>query len=125
MKRVSIDLGNPVTSSDMFRFVVLFNYGGIYIDGDVFLLRDFQPLYSHELAYRWSFSNHYNTAVVKLFKGSTTVFKIHIAAIQHSYHPYDLIKMLKQFNITLMRLPSAFVDPVWRTIDSMDQVIEK
>jgi len=41
MKRVSIDLENPVTSSDMFRFVVLFNYGGIYIDADFFCCATF------------------------------------------------------------------------------------
>ncbi|CAG8837754.1 23455_t:CDS:1, partial [Cetraspora pellucida] len=42
-----------VKISDMFRFVVLHNYGGIYLDSDVILVRDMRPLYyaNFEFAY--------------------------------------------------------------------------
>lgn len=46
--------GDVVASSDYVRFVLLFLYGGLYIDADVLLLRDMRPFMgSMEWFYRW------------------------------------------------------------------------
>ena len=54
-----------VSLSDFVRFVVLDQYGGIYTDGDVIYLKDMNLLwYFGNFAYRWSFTNTINTAVL-------------------------------------------------------------
>ena len=54
--------GNKVVGlSDFVRFAVLDIYEGIYVDGDVFFLKDMQLLWSKSFAYRWSYTNNYNT----------------------------------------------------------------
>lgn len=39
--------------SDLLRLLVLYKYGGIWIDMDVILLRDFKPLMDQEFLYQW------------------------------------------------------------------------
>lgn len=59
--------------SDMARFVITYLYGGIYIDADTIFLRDWEELWGYRgaFAYRWShIKNEYNTAVLKMNKGS-------------------------------------------------------
>ncbi|CAG8682778.1 3925_t:CDS:2, partial [Racocetra fulgida] len=54
--------------SDLVRFVLLYRYGGMYVDADVLFLRDMRPVYhlDQEFAYRWSFWLNYNTAILRL-----------------------------------------------------------
>ena len=57
--------------SDLFRVLVLHNYGGVYYDADVILLRDFAPLLGKEWLYQWGSScNFSNGAVACLHKKS-------------------------------------------------------
>ena len=39
--------------SDLLRLLVLYKYGGIWIDMDIILLRDFKPLLDQEWMYQW------------------------------------------------------------------------
>lgn len=57
-----------VVLSDMARFLLAHRFGGIYVDTDTLLLRDFEELFgwSGAFAYRWSRMREYNTAVMKL-----------------------------------------------------------
>lgn len=57
-----------VVLSDMARFLLTHRFGGIYVDTDTLLLRDFEELFtwSGAFAYRWSRMREYNTAVMKL-----------------------------------------------------------
>ncbi|KAG0296662.1 hypothetical protein BGZ98_000868 [Dissophora globulifera] len=61
----------PVALSDEARFLILYHYGGMYLDADVLLLRDMSPLYDSgmEFAYEWSNTQQYNTAVLRLNRG--------------------------------------------------------
>ncbi|KAG0321756.1 hypothetical protein BGZ99_003689 [Dissophora globulifera] len=61
----------PVALSDEARFLILYRYGGMYLDADVLLLRDMSPLYDSgmEFAYEWSYTQQYNTAVLRLNRG--------------------------------------------------------
>ena len=57
--------------SDLFRVIMLHNYGGVYVDADVVLLRDFAPIIGGEWLYQWGSScNFSNGAVASLHKGS-------------------------------------------------------
>ena len=36
------------------RLVLLHNYGGVYFDADVLLLRDFAPILGQQFLYKWA-----------------------------------------------------------------------
>ena len=57
---------NSIAFSDFIRFLVLYKYGGIYTDGDVFYLRDMRPFWNKNFVHRWSFTENYNTAIMGL-----------------------------------------------------------
>ncbi|CAG8476712.1 6799_t:CDS:1 [Acaulospora morrowiae] len=115
----------PVSFSDMVRFVVLYKYGGIYIDADVLLLRDMRPLYyaNFEFSYRWSFTSQYNTAVLRLRRHSPTSKRIISQATRNkmNFHPLRIRKYLKtnknyktkEINKQLYMLPVGLFDPLW------------
>lgn len=67
-KKMNLNAGKLVAISDLVRFMVLDIYPGIYIDGDVILLRDLQPLWNINFAYRWSYTGNINTAVLGINK---------------------------------------------------------
>jgi len=59
------------SAGDLFRILVLHNYGGLYVDFDVVFLRDFSPILDQEFMYKWSFQEEMiNGAVMRMFKGS-------------------------------------------------------
>ncbi|KAG0236565.1 hypothetical protein BGW42_003220 [Actinomortierella wolfii] len=68
----------PVALSDEARFLILNRNGGVYLDADVLLLRDLSPLYDAgiEFAYEWSHTLMYNTAILRLYAGSTVARRI-------------------------------------------------
>jgi len=72
----------PVALSDEARFLILHRYGGMYLDADVLLLKDMSPFYDAgvEFAYEWSNTEMYNTAVLRLNKGSSVAKRILEAA---------------------------------------------
>ena len=59
-----IESGSLVSLSDLVRFVVLDVYGGIYTDGDVIYLKCMRELWQYTFAYRWSYTERLNTAVL-------------------------------------------------------------
>jgi hypothetical protein len=55
---------------DLFRILALHNYGGVYVDMDVVLLRSLGVLLGQEFIYQWEgFDGVYNGAVMHLRKG--------------------------------------------------------
>ena len=58
--------------TDLVRFMVLEEYGGIYVDVDTIFLRDYYPLRNKEFVYPWSNFAKYgvNTAVLSLHRHS-------------------------------------------------------
>lgn len=52
--RASAAAGSHVAYSDAVRFLVLYRFGGIYIDGDVLLLRNLEPFSHYDFVYEWS-----------------------------------------------------------------------
>ncbi|KAG0276873.1 hypothetical protein BGZ95_006916 [Linnemannia exigua] len=68
----------PVALSDEARFLILNRNGGIYLDADVLLLKDMSPFFDSgiEFAYEWSNTGMYNTAILRLFPGSSVARRI-------------------------------------------------
>ena len=56
---------------DLFRILALHNYGGVYVDMDMVLLRSLGALLDQEFIYQWErFDDMYNGAIMHLRKGS-------------------------------------------------------
>ncbi|CAF4957224.1 unnamed protein product [Rotaria sp. Silwood1] len=110
--------------SDVLRFIILHEFGGIYIDVDALLLRDLQPFFSYEFGYRWSFLNGFNTGVLRLFAKSN-VSSIIINRARQTKSPYEFFpsSLEKRHSLpaNFYRLPSAFFDPIWLAVDEVDQ----
>ncbi|KIJ40160.1 hypothetical protein M422DRAFT_230324 [Sphaerobolus stellatus SS14] len=105
--------------SDMARFVLCHRFGGVYLDADTVLLRDWEELWGWKgaFAYRWSRLPLYNTAVLKLNKGSALGTFLIRTALRHGldFHPMTISQYTKDSGLDslLLRLPDAVFDPAW------------
>ena len=67
----SIDDSQGYLRGDLMRLLLLHNYGGVWVDADVLLLRDFAPILGQQFLYKWGgHCDELNGAVVRMFKGS-------------------------------------------------------
>lgn len=120
----------PVAFSDMVRFVVLLLYGGLYVDADTLLLRDFRPLYHSNLEFstQWSATPNFNTAVLRLRRNSTIARALFTRAVRNGmrFHPFNITKYAQDIDscsgdngtgFTLARVPVPVFDPVWTKND--------
>ncbi|KAK4046436.1 hypothetical protein OIO90_006568 [Microbotryomycetes sp. JL221] len=113
-----------VVLSDMARFVLTYRFGGIYLDADTILLRDWEELFNWRgaFAYRWSRLPLYNTAVLKMQRGSMTgdwLFKTAVAN-GNDFHPMTLSRYTKDAHMDglILRLPDALFDPPWLNVEN-------
>lgn len=62
----------PQTKSDLLRLLLLYKYGGVWIDTDTILLRDLRPIveYFGEFGGRFAMNQKFNNAILSLRKGS-------------------------------------------------------
>jgi WD repeat and SOF domain-containing protein 1 len=108
-----------VILSDIARFVLCHRYGGTYLDADTIFLRDWEELWGWKgaFAYRWSRLEKYNTAVLRLNKGSALGSWLFRTALKNDmdFHPFKLSVYAKQAMVEglLLRLPDALFDPAW------------
>lgn len=108
-----------VVLSDMARFVLTHRFGGVYLDADTLLLRDWQELFGWHgaFAYRWSRLEKYNTAVLKMQRGSALGNFLFRTAVANGldFHPMTISRYTKDAGLEglLLRLPDALFDPAW------------
>lgn len=108
-----------VILSDVARFILCHRFGGIYLDADMLILRDWEELWgwSGAFAYRWSRLAKYNTAVLRLNKGSAMGTFLLRTAFRNGldFHPMTVSKYTKEAHMDnlLLRLPDALFDPAW------------
>jgi WD repeat and SOF domain-containing protein 1 len=108
-----------VIISDMARFVLCHRFGGIYLDADTIFLRDWEELWGWKgaFAYRWSRLEKYNTAVLRLNKGSAIGSFLFRTALKNGldFHPMSISKYTKDAHLEglLLRLPDALFDSAW------------
>ncbi|BEI81432.1 hypothetical protein CcaverHIS002_0205920 [Cutaneotrichosporon cavernicola] len=116
-----------VILSDMARFVLTYRYGGIYLDADTLFLRDWEELWNYrgQFAYRWSFHKKYNTAVLKLHKGSALSTFLFKTALENGldFHPMTVSSYLKDAGLDklLVRIPDALFDPAWLNMERLQR----
>lgn len=108
-----------VVLSDMARFVLTYRFGGIYLDADTLLLRDWEELFGWKGAfgYRWSRLPLYNTAVLKMQRGSAIGSWVFRTAVANGldFHPMTLSRYTKDAGVDdlILRLPDALFDSPW------------
>ncbi|OCF33649.1 WD repeat and SOF domain-containing protein 1 [Kwoniella heveanensis BCC8398] len=112
-----------VILSDMARFVLTYRFGGIYLDADTLFLRDWEELWNYrgQFAYRWSWHQKYNTAVLKLHKRSALATFLFKTALENGldFHPMTVSRYLKDAGLDklLFRVPDALFDPAWLNME--------
>ncbi|KAL6310082.1 hypothetical protein BKA93DRAFT_814404 [Sparassis latifolia] len=116
-----------VILSDMARFVLCHRFGGIYLDADVLLLRDWEELWGWKgaFAYRWSRLEKYNTAVLRMNKGSALGTFLFRTALKNGldFHPMTVSRYIKDAYLDglLLRLADALFDPAWLNTESFQR----
>jgi hypothetical protein len=132
---LSVASANLTQYSDLFRFIVLFFYGGIYFDADTLFLKDMAPwfeLANYGFAFKWGgegvdvnpndpVTNGFNTAVMGLPKGSSVPARL-INAVQgrcdaETFYPSRIGPRLgceerDSFCEGLVMVPSSAFDPI-------------
>ncbi|TBU45217.1 hypothetical protein BD309DRAFT_956637 [Dichomitus squalens] len=114
----------PVILSDLVRFVLCHRFGGVYLDVDMLFLRDWEELWgwSGSFSYRWSHEDRYNTAVLRLRKGSALGTFLLRTALHNGmdFHPTTVSRYLKEAHMEklLYRVPDALFDPAWLNTDN-------
>ncbi|SCZ96127.1 BZ3500_MvSof-1268-A1-R1_Chr8-1g10023 [Microbotryum saponariae] len=116
-----------VVMSDMARFLLLHQYGGMYVDADTIFLRDWEPLFSWRgaFAYRWSRLNLYNTAVLKMDRKTALSHFIVRTSVENGFdfHPMSVAhytQNAKTRNLLKM-LPDALFDPAWLNTENFQR----
>jgi hypothetical protein len=112
--------------SDMARLIILYKYGGIYIDLDIFLLKDFTPLFGIEFCYSWSNLKQGNNAILRFPKQSNRLLKLmnkYIIFLSRYVEDFKFNVGMTHNNIfndslDLLCLPSTLFDPVWILFDT-------
>jgi DDB1- and CUL4-associated factor 13 len=108
-----------VILSDLVRFVLCHRFGGIYLDADNILLRDWEEMWGWKgaYAYRWSRLPKYNTAVLHMNKGSALGTFLFRTALKNGFdfHPWTVSRYTKDAYLEglLLRLPDALFDSAW------------
>ncbi len=105
--------------SDVVRYLLLYKYGGVWFDLDVFFFRDFSPIfYNYEnevIVYEWEEQNYPNGAIfislqkenIKLKNAIEFIIKNNRGwGFQEANITYDL-------NIDFLVLPYIWFDPPW------------
>lgn len=115
-----------VAHSDLVRFVVCHRFGGIYLDADTLLLRDWEELWGWRgaFAYRWSRMDRYNTAVLRMHANSALGTWLLRTALKNGldFHPIRVSRYLRdaQTEGLLLRLPGALFDPAWLMVEGFE-----
>ena len=113
-----------VILSDMARFVLCHRFGGIYLDADTILLRDWEELWGWKgaFAYRWSRLEKYNTAVLRMNKGSALGTFLFRTALKNGldFHPMTVSSYTADAHLEglLLRLPDALFDAAWLNMEN-------
>jgi len=75
---------------DLFRLLCLHKYGGVYIDMDVVVLRDFEPILQHEFMYQWGSTGTIPTGNEPVLKQNGAIMRLK----SHSQLSHDLLNEL-------------------------------
>jgi hypothetical protein len=111
--------GRVWRDGDLFRALVLHNYGGVYVDMDMVLLRPLGALLDREFIYQWDdFDDEYNGAIMQLRKKSAFARALidGIVEIPPGKSNWGRANFRRAFDrgVRVAVYPSPFFDPDWQ-----------
>lgn len=98
-------------ASDIFRFVILNVFGGIYFDMDNVFLRNLNDIKISRWVSQWGTDPCGSACVMRLEKGHDLIVPI-VKSIEMPFYPTTTFKLENSFDITI--LPGDFFDPLWK-----------
>lgn len=112
---------NPILSfySDVVRYLLLYNYGGVWFDLDCFILRNFDPLfynYENEICvYQWENQNFPNGAIYISLEPKSEKMKKNIEFIINRNRGWGFCEALMTYDLPLdmLVLPCSWFDAGW------------
>jgi len=104
---------------DLFRILVLHNYGGVYIDMDTVLLRSLGVFLDREFLYQWQdFDDRYAPAILHLHQGSAFAKELvrGVIAIRAGKYNWGRENVRRAFALgrTIAVYPSPFFNTEWQ-----------
>lgn len=115
--------GDRRYKTDMFRWIILNIYGGVYTDADMLLLRNLKQLKIKNYSSKWGVEPYAEGGIIKLEKGSDVYEQMYLNNPNNS-QCYLLIQNnlpeafnYKYENLNYTSLPSSFFDIVWNEED--------
>ena len=125
---------NPAYESDFFRVLMLYKYGGFYIDFDVLLLRDLSPLLDYNFLYQWGAhpSNMINGAIMHLIKNSNVNNSLTNILLNKGTKPgngslfwaSELYLQVKALHPELIIFPASFFNSEWQSQLTVNNLLE-
>jgi hypothetical protein len=117
----SIMIGDMVYPiySDRIRYLLLYKYGGMWFDLDIFYLKSFDPIFNsfkeNILAYRWGESNHPNNAFLMNLKKFNPAMKrfIEFMIEQNKGFGFQQSQLTFDKQVDLTVLPCSWFDGGW------------
>jgi 2-polyprenyl-3-methyl-5-hydroxy-6-metoxy-1,4-benzoquinol methylase len=113
---------------DLFRLLILYRYGGVYVDCDVLLLRDLAPLLGQEFLYQWGTElDKMNGAVMRLFAKSKTAENLLTmiprmpAGVKSTDWGSTLYGEVRKFDKSFTVFPCAFFNTEWQLYINMGE----
>lgn len=110
---------NPSYYSDYVRYLLLYNYGGIWFDLDCFILRSFDPLfnnYGNEICvYQWESQNYPNGAIYMSLEPKSEKMKNNIEYIikRNSGFGFQEANLTYDLPLDMLVLPCSWFDACW------------
>ncbi len=103
---------------DLFRILVLHNYGGVYVDMDMVLLRSIGALLDQEFVYQWEhYENWQNGAIMHAHKGSALTRALIDGVIELPPGNFNWgrenLQRAARRGVAVTVFPSAFFDTEW------------
>ncbi len=99
-------------ASDIFRFIVLSVYGGVWFDMDVLFLKDLKDIKLKNFVYKWGIQEYGNGALMRLEKGNDIIDKVMSLNLNKPFYPTETFT--KQNNLDIWMLPTEFFDIIWK-----------
>jgi hypothetical protein len=104
---------------DLFRILVLHNYGGVYVDMDMVLLRSLGALLDQEFIYQWDrFDGVYNGAIMHLRERSAFARELILGVMAIPPGEYNWgrenLKRAIQNGVGITVFPCPFFNPEWQ-----------
>lgn len=113
------------SGGDLFRALILHNYGGVYVDMDSVFLRPFSSLMATEFMYKWSFQpTMISSAVMRLHRQSELAQELLHGILELPYGGtnWGCQNNMRAYAKKPFRVfPCAFFNPEWQVKRTLEQ----